>query len=379
MHTRPVTTLFLGSALLACGPGSGATSPDGGATAVDGSRPGVDAAGSDAHVDPGQDGGPTGTDAAMADGGGSSSGSICEGWSGDANPFAGGAISVEPVSATGLRGSEGPVWIGDAFYFSDLDRTADTIRWDTASSSRIMRYDLNSAPTVWVGESGSNGLALGADGNIVAATHDTQSISRYAISDQARSQMVELNDGSPFNSPNDLDVDPTNGAIYFTDPTWQQDGRNGQSATRVYRYGAGTLSVIDADASAPNGISLSWNGRELYVGGIVNGNGMGYVEVYHLATDGSVTSHERFVQDGDVGLYPDGMTMDCAGNLYVTTKAGVEVFGTDGARRGIIAVASGYLIDPANVAFGGSDHRELLVTAGTNLWRAHMPIPGRQN
>ena len=65
--------------------------------------------------------------------------------------------------------------------------------------------------------------------------------------------------------------------------------------------------------------------------------------------------------------------MDRDGNLYVTAKAGVEVFSPGGHRWGVIEVPQ----KPANCAFGGSDARTLFITARTGLYRVRLTVPGR--
>ena len=93
-----------------------------------------------------------------------------------------------------------------------------------------------------------------------------------------------------------------------------------------------------------------------------------------LTIDGTVAdetlSGERTFAGDTAGA--DGMTIDAAGNLYVTTNVGVRVFAPDGSEWGTLAIP----MQPANAAFGGADGRTLYVTARTTLYRVPMPIPG---
>ena len=57
---------------------------------------------------------------------------------------------------------------------------------------------------------------------------------------------------------------------------------------------------------------------------------------------------------------PDGMAVDAAGNLFVTTDSGIEVFAPDGTPWGVIPVPPGWA---ANCTFGGADGRTLYITA----------------
>jgi len=71
--------------------------------------------------------------------------------------------------------------------------------------------------------------------------------------------------------------------------------------------------------------------------------------------------------------HPDGVGVDDAGNLYLATQAGVDVYKPDGTPWGNIAVPE----QPANVAFGGADRRTLYIAAMTGLYQIHLNIPGK--
>jgi gluconolactonase len=67
----------------------------------------------------------------------------------------------------------------------------------------------------------------------------------------------------------------------------------------------------------------------------------------------------------------DGMCEDCAGNVYVSTQAGVEIFDPTGKRLG--AVANG---EASNCTFGGTDRKTLFVTSRATLKFLTMANPG---
>jgi len=65
------------------------------------------------------------------------------------------------------------------------------------------------------------------------------------------------------------------------------------------------------------------------------------------------------------GIGPTVWRSDDAGNLFVATGNGIEVFAPDGTRWGVIPV----LRTPSNCAFGGADGRTLFITAENR----HLP------
>ena len=71
------------------------------------------------------------------------------------------------------------------------------------------------------------------------------------------------------------------------------------------------------------------------------------------------------------GLYPDGIAVDDAGNVYVASTK-VEVFRPDGSKVGSLTVPQ----QPANVAFGGADRKTLYITARTAVYQTRVNVPG---
>ena len=68
------------------------------------------------------------------------------------------------------------------------------------------------------------------------------------------------------------------------------------------------------------------------------------------------------------------MTLDAAGNVYLTGGKGVTVFDPTGKRIERIPVAGqGWT---ANVCFGGTDRRTLFITAGDGFYGIRMSVGG---
>lgn len=259
---------------------------------------------------------------------------------------------------------EGPVWsdtVG-AFFFSEMDFNR---QGPNGPPSKIHKLVLPSTSEVFIPESGSNGLAIDAQG-LVACTHDDQTVSRYDLGTRARSTLVSDYQGKHFNSPNDVALHSA-GHLYFTDPDWQIGQRpNETGVTGVYfRSASGELRQFEAELQRPNGVTLSPDETQLYVG-----SASGEVHVYQLAEDGTPGSRRLFASVKE----PDGMAVDCAGRLYVTSHGPGEVVVL--APTGEVAATLPVAPKTTNVAFGGPDRRTLLVTAGTGVYAMDAPIPG---
>jgi gluconolactonase len=271
--------------------------------------------------------------------------------------------SLKPV-AEGFVFLEGPVWIAslNSFLFSEMDFNGPQ---ENGPGSVIHRLTLPATIELFIDNAGSNGLAT--DGlDILATTHDDQGLTRFSLPSKKRSEVIDNYQGKQFNSPNDLAIS-NKGHIYFSDPDWQLGKRaNETGMTGVYHLDTnGTVTLVDGSLRKPNGVTMSSDQQFLYVG-----DADGEIGRYAINADGSTGQREEFAEvDG-----PDGMGMDCAGNLYATSHGAgqLHVISPQGLTLAIIDVAP----QLTNIAFGGPEHKTILLTAGGKLFSIDSPIAG---
>jgi gluconolactonase len=254
---------------------------------------------------------------------------------------------------------EGPVWIKDALYFSDFSL-------GPGFPSRIRKLGLDGTVSTVVEDSGSNGLAVDAHGDIVAATHKYKALSRYAIADGKRTTIAGNYNGQVFDSPNDIAI-AKDGTIYFTDPDFQKAAApGGQPVTGVYRVGTdGHVTLVDGSRPNPNGVSLSPAGDVLYVNA-----GDGFLRAYPIRN--GVPGQGRDIVKGLE--IPDGMALDCHGNIYVSehTAKRVRVFSPQGKELATIRTDA----NVTNAAFGGADGKTLFITGAGAVWKIALDVSG---
>ncbi|WP_111642020.1 SMP-30/gluconolactonase/LRE family protein [Marinimicrobium alkaliphilum] len=255
---------------------------------------------------------------------------------------------------------EGPAWIDGALYFSDFT-------FESHFPSRIQRFDPETGElTTAIDNSGSNGAAIDRDGYLLSATHDLKAISRYNPHTGDRELIVNEFEGEPFNSPNDLVV-TDEGVIFFTDPDFQRSAGPGeQPKTRVYRVAEDGVTVVDESMYNPNGIALSPDQNVLYVSGDMED---GVLRRYPLV-DGVPGEGEDIASLST----PDGIAIDCLGNIYATehTRQRIQVFTPDGDSIATIAIDANI----TNAAFGGADRKTLYITGAGALWAIELDIAG---
>ena len=283
--------------------------------------------------------------------GGASAKFVCApGASYPANPLTGmGTVSmIKPDSSTNpnyFAFVEGPVWIASKNLLVFSDNVSPERLWDLTPGM---------SPQVLKSMSGSNGLALDNDDKIIVA-------------DQAMKQLYRLDPANPATTtvvvppgnfkPNDVIV-RSDGNIYFTDPD-----------TGFYWYSkTGKLTGPMKQVNRPNGIELSLDENTLIVGDV--GSSM-QIHTMSLAPDGSVMTDTDKTWVTAMHDTVDGMCMDCAGNLYAGTSAGIEVYSPTGTYVGLISTGN-----TSNCTFGGPDRKTIYMTTRGSVSAVTLAIPG---
>ncbi len=264
---------------------------------------------------------------------------------------------------TGHGNVEGPVWIADALYFSEM-KDGDI------PLARILKLVPGSAATVAIMDTGTNGLAVDPNGILTGAVHKDGSISQFALPGGAVTPLVTKYNNTRFTSPNDLAI-RSDGTIYFSDPKYQNSA-NPQGGERLYWVTpapARTVTAVTGAPSTPNGVTLSPDEKTLYV----SGTGL---KKFTVNTDGSL-SNPTDVPGGGGG---DGMVMDCAGDLFVATGNNVQIFPVAGGGSKSLNI-DGNGASITNVAFGNADHKTLYITAQGNdgqrgVFSIALNVPG---
>jgi gluconolactonase len=220
-------------------------------------------------------------------------------------------------------------------------------------SRRISKLDGNDRMSVAVNDThGVGSLAIDAKGQIVAIERTCtdpggkpdQCAEPTAVSivTPSRRVLARSFQGKGLGRINDVVVDKKGGA-YFT------------SGGAYYVSPAGVVTAVGENLRT-NGIMLSADEKTLY---ITNG---GTLVAFDVQADGTVRNQRDFakLEGGGSG---DGLAIDAAGRLYVTSNPGVQVFSPDGKYLGIIPTPRGVI----SAAFAGPDKKTLYVVGSGAL------------
>ena len=201
----------------------------------------------------------------------------------------------------------------------------------------------NFAPVIdGIGLSGANGLSFDKNGDLIIAQHGDRRLARLmnsATDDPDFETIIDKYDGKRFNSPNDIAI-ASNGAIYFTDPTygfmnlsdWSFDESVKElDFSGIYKFSDETgIELISTELSLPNGIALSNNERYLYVNSS-NTTENPVILRYDLEND---NKSELFFDGTELAKANpgnfDGLKIHSSGNIFTTGPNGILVLSNDG-------------------------------------------------
>lgn len=242
-------------------------------------------------------------------------------------------------------------------------------------ANRIYKLSPDGEFSVFVEPSGHcNGLMITGNGSFYACQMDGAILQIDPKTGKTTVLTGEYN-GKRYNAPNDLVVDST-GGIYFTDPRFRAPMPLPQEKECVYyRSADGKITRLLDNLPAPNGVILSPDEKTLYVIPTMQKEMMAYpVEGPGKLGKGKVFC--SLLQPGDATTGPggggDGLTLDTNGNLYITSRLGIQIFSPAGKHLKTIEFPE----QPANVTFGGPDRKTLFVTARTGLYSVPMNTQG---
>jgi gluconolactonase len=282
--------------------------------------------------------------------------------------------SGQPIMAQGqspVAADAQLVKLADGFQFTEgpTSDAAGNVYFTDQPNDRIMKWSVEGKLSTFMQPAGrSNGLCFDAQGRLWACADGKNELWRIDVASGKPEVVYGGFEGKLLNGPNDLWVHPA-GGVYFTDPLykrpyWEHRDGEAQLPRAVYFLDAGgNMKVVDQDYKQPNGIVGTADGKHLYVADI----GAKITYVYEIAEDRSLRDRREFCGQGS-----DGLTLDAAGNVYLTGK-GVQIYNPAGKKIGQIDVPQNWT---ANVCFGGEDHETLFITAGSGLYAMPMQTRG---
>ena len=283
-----------------------------------------------------------------------------------AQPAAVREVIVAPIAGVIARGAAWTVAWQGTDNADGLVGTADGgVLFAQEQSSRVRKLERADSPrrdgvqtdnlSVYAENTGGAGsLAIDAAGRLVAVQRTCTDPglnapctepTKIAIvhPEKDRRVLADAFQGKPLGRLNDLVVS-RQGVVYFT-------------VGGAYAVVPGSPVVSIGSDLRANGIMLSPDEKTLYV---TNGAA---IAAFDVQPDGSARNQREFAKL-EAGGSGDGMAVDAAGRLYVTSQqAGVQVFAPDGKYLGVIPTPRNAI----SAAFSGPDKKVLYIVGSGAL------------
>jgi gluconolactonase len=284
------------------------------------------------------------------------------------------------IIADGFEWCEGPVWVEQQkmLLFSDVPQNI-IYKWTEKKGKEIYLTPSGYTGTVpRGGEKGSNGLALGKNGQLIICMDGDR---RVAFMNAAVitpkpifTTLAGTYNGKKFNSPNDM-VYNSHGDLFFTDPPYgleknMDDPLKEMPFQGVYKIKkSGGLVLLLDSITRPNGIAITPDQKTLI---IANSDPL---KPYWYAYDfgaGDKLVNPRIFYDAtaastlEAGM-PDGLKIDSKGNVFATGPGAVWIFNKKGKLLGKIKFEG--LVSNCSLS---ADEKTLYITADMYVLRVKM-------
>jgi sugar lactone lactonase YvrE len=226
--------------------------------------------------------------------------------------------------------------------------------WVDIKGRKIFRLDEKGELSQWPTPFQVGSIALRAEGGFIAGTD--QGIAEINLSTGRLDVLFNPEENLPHNRFNDGKVD-RQGRFW----AGTMDDRERGSAGTLYRIDPNLrCTAIDTGYGITNGPAFSPDGRVMYH----SDTARRVTYAFDVDAKGNASNRRIFLQFGEGDGYPDGMTVDSEGCLWIAFWGGwcVRRFSPAGEMLRTVEVP---VEQPSSCAFGGPNLDRLYVTSAT--------------
>jgi sugar lactone lactonase YvrE len=230
----------------------------------------------------------------------------------------------------------------------------NALYWLDINGRKIFRLDENGAVTEWPTPMRIGCLAPRALAGFIAGTE--HGIAAVDLDSTGFEIVGRPEEHLPDNRFNDGKVDRRGHFFAGT-----MDDREREPSGTLYRFDPELAwTVVDSGYRVTNGPAFSPSGELMYE----NDSARQITYVFDLHADGSVTNRRDFLKFDEGDGYPDGMTVDSEGCLWIAFWDGwcIRRFSPSGE---LIETVEMPVARPTSCAFGGPDLDRLYVTSAS--------------
>ncbi|MGC9239511.1 MAG: SMP-30/gluconolactonase/LRE family protein [Acidithiobacillus sp.] len=252
---------------------------------------------------------------------------------------------AEVVWPLGAILGEGPLWSPrhQAVYFVDILGQKIAAFWPASGTKGLWALE---EPCTWLVEYADDDLFLaGLRRDIVSLRLEEHGV-------RLRRRFPHPEPEHAHNRFNDAKADPW-GRVWAG--TMDDDEKRPTGA--LYRISGQSMARVDAPYVVSNGPAFSADGHTLYH----SDSALRRIYAFDLSAQGEIRHKRLHIQFTETDGYPDGMTGDEEGGLWVAHFGGGRVtrFDTEGRATDYIELPTPQV---TSLCFGGPQHRDLYIT-----------------
>jgi gluconolactonase len=232
--------------------------------------------------------------------------------------------------------------------------------------NKIFKIDADPHPAVLRDNNGGvSGLAYDPQGRLYMCESTGRRVTRFDLKGKLET-VAEGFQGKKFNAPNDVTV-RKDGHVYFTDPAFgsANDGRELDFYGVWHISPKGDLDVLAKWQTRPNGITLSADGKILFV----TDSDRHAVVAFDLDRNGAGGNQRDAIRN--IAGVPGGIKTDMDGRLYVAAK-GVATYSPQGRLQRTLLEGQ----RATNCAFGDGTLETLFIASVGDVFRVKLGVKG---
>ncbi len=253
-----------------------------------------------------------------------------------------GDLAIDVAVPPGALHAEGPSWDAETGRLWWIDIAGMAVHCLDPSTGRDQSWPVPAQP---------GAVVLGAFGAPLVAM--PEGLAALDPATGALDLRVPLKGEPPGNRANDAKVDDAGRLWLGTMSLSKAPGRGS-----LYRIEGDRVDRAVAGLTISNGPAFDTRRGRLYLADTA----LGIVDAFDLDPGtGEISRRRRFLDVHAAGLWPDGMTVDDDGMLWVALgrASAVHRYRPDGRLDGVVALPT---TNPTSVAFGGPQGADLFVT-----------------
>jgi gluconolactonase len=231
---------------------------------------------------------------------------------------------------------------------------------------KILKFTAEPHPQVLRdNDGGASGLIYDLQGRLYICESEARRVTRLDPKGKFE-VLADAYQGKKFNAPNDIVV-RKDGNIYFTDPAFgSASDRRDLDFYGVWHISPkGDLEVLAKWQTRPNGITLSADGKSLFVAD----SDRHAVVAFDLDRTGAGGNQRDLIKN--IAGVPGGIRTDVDGMFYVAAQ-GVATYTPEG--RLLRTLLEGERA--TNCAFGEGDLESLFISGRTSIYRVKLGVKG---